>query len=66
MAVASRRAPREPARAGTPFSLVGAITRYYYGPDSMYAKFEADTCHRSIDFPQSAPVWELLLGGRHI
>ena len=28
---------------GTPFSLIGAVTRYYYGPDSIYAKFEADT-----------------------
>jgi len=25
---------------GIPFSYLGAITRYYYGPDSIYAEFE--------------------------
>jgi len=36
---------------GVPFAYLGAITRYYYGPDSVYAEFEADTCSRSINFP---------------
>ncbi|CAH0371973.1 unnamed protein product [Pelagomonas calceolata] len=38
----------------TPFALMGGVARYYYGPDSMHAEFEADTCHRAIDFPTCA------------
>ena len=42
---------------GIPFSYLGAITRYYYGPDSMYAEFEADTCSKILDLPQCA-MWK--------
>lgn len=35
-----------------PVSYLGAITRVYYGPDSQYAVFEADTCHRALGLPQ--------------
>lgn len=42
---------------GIPFSYLGAITRYYYGPDSIYAEFEADTCSRILDLPQCA-LWK--------
>ena len=38
----------------TPFALMGGVARYYYGPDSIHAEFEADTCHRAIDFPTCA------------
>lgn len=39
---------------GVPFAFLGGISRFYYGPDSKYAKFDADTCSRSIDFPTCA------------
>ena len=39
---------------GVPLAFIGGVSRFYYGPDSQYAKFEADTCSRSIDFPQCA------------
>ncbi|KAJ8602438.1 hypothetical protein CTAYLR_001256 [Chrysophaeum taylorii] len=39
---------------GVPFAFIGGVSRYYYGADSKYAKFEADTCSRSIDFPTCA------------
>ena len=42
---------------GIPFSYLGAITRYYYGPDSQYAEFEADTCSKILDLPQCA-MWK--------
>ncbi|KAJ1446473.1 Sodium:solute symporter family-domain-containing protein, partial [Pelagophyceae sp. CCMP2097] len=37
-----------------PIAYLGAITRYYYGPDSVNADFAADTCSRSVDFPTCA------------
>ena len=42
---------------GIPFSYLGAITRYYYGPDSVYAEFEADTCSAILDLPTCA-MWK--------
>lgn len=42
---------------GIPFSYLGAITRYYYGPDSIYAEFEADTCSAILDLPSCA-MWK--------
>ena len=36
---------------GIPFAYLGAITRAYYGPDSVYAQFEADTCSESLGLP---------------
>lgn len=42
---------------GIPFSYLGAITRYYYGPDSIYAEFEADTCSAILDLPTCA-MWK--------
>lgn len=36
---------------GVPVSYLGAIIRYYYGPDSMYAEFEADTCSEILGLP---------------
>lgn len=36
---------------GIPFSYLGAVTRFYYGPDSIYASFEADTCSRALGLP---------------
>ena len=41
---------------GIPFSYIGAVTRYYYGPDSIHAEFEADTCSRVLDLPTCA-LW---------
>ena len=42
---------------GIPFAYLGAITRYYYGPDSKYAEFEADTCSTILDLPTCA-AWK--------
>uniref|UniRef100_A0A7S3K6Q6 Uncharacterized protein n=1 Tax=Aureoumbra lagunensis TaxID=44058 RepID=A0A7S3K6Q6_9STRA len=39
---------------GIPFAFIGGVSRYYYGADSKYAKFEADSCSRSVDFPTCA------------
>ena len=39
---------------GVPFAFLGAISRYHYGPDSAFAKFEADSCSASINFPTCA------------
>mmetsp|Transcript_1836 Transcript_1836/g.6183 ORF Transcript_1836/g.6183 Transcript_1836/m.6183 type:complete len:773 (-) Transcript_1836:501-2819(-) len=39
---------------GVPLAFIGGVSRFYYGPDSIYAKFDADTCSRSIDFPTCA------------
>lgn len=39
---------------GVPFAFIGGVSRFYYGADSKHAKFEADTCSRSIDFPTCA------------
>jgi Na+/proline symporter len=36
---------------GIPFAYLGAITRKYYGPDSIYAEFEADSCHELLGLP---------------
>ena len=36
---------------GIPFAYLGAITRAYYGPDSVYAQFTADTCSESLLLP---------------
>lgn len=36
---------------GIPFAYLGAITRYYYGPDSIHAAFEADTCSKALGLP---------------
>jgi Na+/proline symporter len=41
---------------GIPFSYLGAITRYYYGPDSTTAVFEADTCSSILGLPTCA-LW---------
>jgi len=41
---------------GIPFAYLGPITRYFYGPDSMYAEFEADTCSKALGLPQCA-LW---------
>ncbi|GAX18701.1 solute carrier family 5 (high affinity choline transporter), member 7 [Fistulifera solaris] len=36
---------------GVPFGYLGAITRYYYGPDSVHAEFEADSCSEILGLP---------------
>jgi len=36
---------------GVPFSYLGAIVRYYYGPDSIYAAFDPDTCSSILGLP---------------
>jgi Na+/proline symporter len=36
---------------GVPFSYLGAIVRYYYGPDSIYATFDPDTCSSILGLP---------------
>jgi len=41
---------------GIPFAYMGAITRYYFGPDSIYAEFKADSCSRILDLPTCA-MW---------
>ncbi|KAL3913163.1 MAG: hypothetical protein SGILL_006598 [Bacillariaceae sp.] len=42
---------------GIPFSYMGAITRVYYGPDSVHASFATDTCHPLLGLPTCA-LWE--------
>lgn len=42
---------------GIPFAYMGAITRYYFGPDSIYAEFEADSCSKILDLPTCA-MWK--------
>ena len=39
---------------GLPLAFIGGVSRFYYGPDSIHARFEADTCSRSVDFPTCA------------
>jgi len=39
---------------GIPFAYLGGITRYYYGPDSVYAEFTADTCSTILGLPTCA------------
>ena len=43
---------------GIPFAYIGAVSRYYYGPDGWAApaEFEADTCSRILDLPTCA-MW---------
>lgn len=41
---------------GIPFAYLGAITRYHYGPDSIHAEFEADTCSAILGLPTCA-MW---------
>ena len=36
---------------GIPFGYLGAIVRYYYGPDSVYATFDPDTCSTILGLP---------------
>eukprot|EP00980_Cylindrotheca_fusiformis_P020078 scaffold7161_cov133-Cylindrotheca_fusiformis.AAC.1 len=36
---------------GIPFSYIGSITRYYYGPDSPRASFATDTCSDILGLP---------------
>eukprot|EP00961_Rhodomonas_salina_P011025 147794-Rhodomonas_salina.1 len=42
---------------GIPFSYMGAITRHYYGPDSIHAEFEADSCSKVLDLP-TCGMWK--------
>lgn len=42
---------------GVPFSLLGGLSRYYYGPDSIYANFTPNTCSEMLDLPTCAQ-WE--------
>jgi hypothetical protein len=39
---------------GIPFAYLGAITRYYYGPDSVHAEFIADSCSTILGMPTCA------------
>lgn len=39
---------------GVPFAYMGAITRVYYGPDSLYGDFEADSCSIALGLPTCA------------
>eukprot|EP00529_Nitzschia_sp_RCC80_P014061 CAMPEP_0113474276 /NCGR_PEP_ID=MMETSP0014_2-20120614/18494_1 /TAXON_ID=2857 /ORGANISM="Nitzschia sp." /LENGTH=743 /DNA_ID=CAMNT_0000367105 /DNA_START=176 /DNA_END=2407 /DNA_ORIENTATION=- /assembly_acc=CAM_ASM_000159 len=41
---------------GIPFAYMGAITRNYYGPDSIHAEFEADSCQPLLGLPTCA-LW---------
>jgi len=41
---------------GIPFAYLGAIVRYYYGPDSVHAEFAADTCSSILALPTCA-MW---------
>ncbi|EEC43573.1 predicted protein [Phaeodactylum tricornutum CCAP 1055/1] len=36
---------------GIPFAYMGAISRVYYGPDSIHAEFEVDTCLSQLALP---------------
>jgi Na+/proline symporter len=42
---------------GIPFAYLGAIVRNYYGPDSIHAHFEADTCSEHLLLP-SCGEWK--------
>lgn len=39
---------------GIPFAYLGAITRVYYGPDSVHAEFATDTCSVALGLPTCA------------
>eukprot|EP00898_Chlorokybus_atmophyticus_P001194 jgi/Chlat1/2075/Chrsp17S02772 len=39
---------------GLPFAFLGGVARYYYGPDSHYAEFDADTSSVLLDLPSCA------------
>ncbi|GKY97133.1 hypothetical protein MPSEU_000671700 [Mayamaea pseudoterrestris] len=41
---------------GVPFAYLGAITRVYYGPDSVHANYEADSCSAALGIAQCA-LW---------
>ena len=41
---------------GIPFAYAGAITRVYYGPDSVHGEFEADSCAVQLGLPTCA-LW---------
>ena len=41
---------------GIPFAYLGAIVRYYYGPDSIHAQFAPDTCSIALGLPTCA-MW---------
>jgi Na+/proline symporter len=36
---------------GIPFAYFGGIMRYYYGPDSIYAEFDVDSCSTLLGLP---------------
>jgi Sodium:solute symporter family len=36
---------------GVPFAYFGGMTRYYYGPDSIHAEFNVDTCSPILGLP---------------
>jgi hypothetical protein len=39
---------------GIPFGLLAGYSRYYYGPDSPYAEFAANTCSQTVGLPSCA------------
>jgi len=39
---------------GVPFAYLGATTRVYYGADSVYSSYNADSCHLLYDRPTCA------------
>ncbi|PNH00857.1 High-affinity choline transporter 1, partial [Tetrabaena socialis] len=39
---------------GVPFGLLAGLARKHYGPDSVYANFEADTCSLPLGLPSCA------------
>ncbi|PXF49508.1 hypothetical protein BWQ96_00824 [Gracilariopsis chorda] len=39
---------------GIPFSYLGAITRVFFGPDSVHASFNADSCNTLLGLPSCA------------
>jgi hypothetical protein len=42
---------------GVPFAYMGALSRVYYGPDSVHAVFAADTCNPLLGLPTCA-AWQ--------
>jgi len=41
---------------GIPWAYVGGVTRYMYGPDSIFAEFEPDSCNKLLMLPTCA-LW---------
>ena len=41
---------------GIPFSYLAAVTRQYYGPDSIHSMFAADSCQTNVGLPTCA-LW---------